>query len=125
MRLTRAERGYVFLKDDEGKLRLDLLRSRQAMDRAAQRLGYAVYRARKLGGDIPTDEYARVAAEVGNAEAEVERSFFAELRPSSLLKRFATVEEVANMVVYIVSEQAAATNGAALRVDGGVVRSIV
>ena len=58
---------------DEGKLRLDLLRSRQAMDRAAQKLGYAVYRARKLGGDIPTDEYARVAAEVANAEAEVER----------------------------------------------------
>src|ERR671935_240431 len=58
---------------DEGKLRLDLLRSRQAMDRAAQRLGYAVYRARKLGGDIPADEYARVSVEVANAEAEVER----------------------------------------------------
>jgi hypothetical protein len=58
---------------DEGKLRLDLLRSRQAMDRAAQKLGYAVYRARKLGGDIPTDEYARISAEVANAEAEVER----------------------------------------------------
>jgi len=58
---------------DEGKLRLDLLRSRQAMDRAAQKLGYAVYRARKLGGDIPTDEYARLSAEVANAEAEVER----------------------------------------------------
>ena len=58
---------------DEGKLRLDLMRSRQAMDRAAQKLGYAVYRARKLGGDIPTDEYARVSAEVANAEAEVER----------------------------------------------------
>jgi phage tail tape-measure protein len=58
---------------DEGRLRLDLMRSRQAMDRAAQKLGYAVYRARKLGGDIPTDEYARVSAEVANAEAEVER----------------------------------------------------
>lgn len=58
---------------DEGKLRLDLLRSRQAMDRAAQKLGYAVYRARKLAGDIPSDEYARVSAEVANAEAEVER----------------------------------------------------
>src|SRR4051812_10546902 len=58
---------------DEGKLRLDLMRSRQALDRAAQKLGYAVYRARKLGGDIPSDEYARVSAEVANAEAEVER----------------------------------------------------
>ena len=58
---------------DEGKLRLDLMRSRQAMDKAAQKLGYAVYRARKLGGDIPTDEYSRLSAEVANAEAEVER----------------------------------------------------
>lgn len=60
---------------DEGKLRLDLMRSRQAMDRAAQKLGYAVYRARKTGAgaDIPSDEYARLSAEVANAEAEVER----------------------------------------------------
>lgn len=58
---------------DEGKLRLDLMRSRQAMDKAAQKLGYAVYRARKLGGDVPTDEYARISADVANAEGEVER----------------------------------------------------
>jgi hypothetical protein len=58
---------------DEGKLRLDLMRSRQAMDKAAQKLGYGVYRARKLGGDVPTDEYARLSADVANAEAEVER----------------------------------------------------
>lgn len=68
---------------------------------------------------------SKLAKERGISEAEVERWFFAEVRPSSLLKRFATVEEVANMVVYVVSEQASATNGAALRVDGGVVRSIV
>ncbi|MFI5024065.1 MAG: SDR family NAD(P)-dependent oxidoreductase [Alphaproteobacteria bacterium] len=60
----------------------------------------------------------------GISEAEFERDFFAEMRPSSLLKRFATVEEVANMVVYVASEEASATNGAALRVDGGVVRAI-
>ena len=58
---------------DEGKLRLDLMRSRQAMDKAAQKLGYGVYRARKLGGDIPSDEYARLSSEVANAENEVER----------------------------------------------------
>ena len=50
--------------------------------------------------------------------------FVAKYRPSSLIKRLATVEEVANMVVYVCSPQAAATTGAALRVDGGVVRSI-
>ena len=58
---------------DEGKIRLDMMRSRQAMDRAAQKLGYAVYRARKLGGDVPSDEYARLSSEVANAEGEVER----------------------------------------------------
>ncbi len=55
---------------------------------------------------------------------EVEAGFFRDVRPSSLLKRFATVEEVAAMVTYICSPLASATNGAALRVDGGVVRSI-
>lgn len=58
---------------DEGKLRLELHRSRQATDRAAEKLGYAVYRARKDGSDITADEYARIASEVSNAEAEVER----------------------------------------------------
>lgn len=58
---------------DEGKLRLELHRSRQAMDRAAQKLGYAVYRARKLSGDVPADEYQRLSSEIANAEAEVER----------------------------------------------------
>jgi NAD(P)-dependent dehydrogenase (short-subunit alcohol dehydrogenase family) len=57
--------------------------------------------------------------------ASVETEFFRSVRPSSLLKRFATPEEVAAMVVYVCSGQASATNGAALRVDGGVVRSIV
>jgi len=56
---------------------------------------------------------------------EIERDFFAHVRPSSLLKRFATVEEVAAMVAYVASELSSATNGAALRVDGGVVRLIL
>lgn len=61
----------------------------------------------------------------GNDEASVEKEFFRSVRPSSLLKRFATPEEVAALVVYVCSPRASATNGAALRVDGGVVRSIV
>ena len=55
----------------------------------------------------------------------VEKEFFRSVRPGSLLKRFATPEEVAALVVYVCSPRASATNGAALRVDGGVVRSIV
>src|SRR5579872_6640803 len=56
--------------------------------------------------------------------AGIEREFFKSVRPGSLLKRFATPEEVAAMVTFVCSPLASATNGAALRVDGGVVRSI-
>ena len=56
---------------------------------------------------------------------EVEREFFRSVRPSSLLKRFARVEEVAAMVAFVCSPVSSATNGAALRVDGGVVQAIV
>src|SRR5579863_5450936 len=56
---------------------------------------------------------------------EVEREFFRSVRPSSLLKRFARVEEVAAMVAFVCSPVSSATNGAALRADGGVVQAIV
>jgi NAD(P)-dependent dehydrogenase (short-subunit alcohol dehydrogenase family) len=59
----------------------------------------------------------------GKPFAEFEKEFFEKVRPTSLLKRFATTEEVANLVVYVCSPLSAATNGAALRVDGGVVKS--
>lgn len=68
---------------------------------------------------------ADLGARAGKSAEQVEREFFQTLRPSSLIKRFANVEEVANLAVYLASEQASATTGAALRVDGGVVRSIV
>jgi enoyl-[acyl-carrier-protein] reductase (NADH) len=55
----------------------------------------------------------------------VEKEFFEHARPSSLLKRFATSDEVAAMVTYVASELSSATNGSALRVDGGVVRAIL
>jgi NAD(P)-dependent dehydrogenase (short-subunit alcohol dehydrogenase family) len=59
----------------------------------------------------------------GKPFAEFEKEFFTSIRPSSLLKRFATTEEVANLVVYVCSTLSSATNGAALRVDGGVVQA--
>ncbi len=67
---------------------------------------------------------ADLARQRGVDRSVVEAEFFQAARPSSLLKRFATVEEVANMIVYVCSPLASATNGAALRVDGGVVRAI-
>lgn len=60
----------------------------------------------------------------GISREEAERQFLTDMRPTTLIKRFATTEEVANMVVYVCSEQSSATTGAALRVDGGVVRNV-
>jgi NAD(P)-dependent dehydrogenase (short-subunit alcohol dehydrogenase family) len=59
------------------------------------------------------------------SKGEIEKDFFEHVRPSSLLKRFATVDEVAAMATYVASELSSATSGAALRVDGGVVRAIL
>jgi len=67
---------------------------------------------------------AEMAAVRGVDAASVEREFFATTRPSSVLQRFATPDEVAAMIVYVCSVPASATTGAALRVDGGVVRAI-
>ncbi len=59
------------------------------------------------------------------SKEQVERDFFEKTRPASLLKRFETTEEVAAVVAFVVSAQAATINGAAVRADGGVIRSIL
>jgi NAD(P)-dependent dehydrogenase (short-subunit alcohol dehydrogenase family) len=65
-------------------------------------------------------------AKAGNISTdEVETDFFKNLRPTSLLQRFASVEEIASIVTYYVSPLASATNGAAIRAEGGLVRSIL
>jgi NAD(P)-dependent dehydrogenase (short-subunit alcohol dehydrogenase family) len=66
-----------------------------------------------------------MAAQQGLTGEQVEKQFFEKARPSSILKRFIAPEEVAALVAFVASPLASATNGAALRVDGGVVRSIV
>jgi NAD(P)-dependent dehydrogenase (short-subunit alcohol dehydrogenase family) len=68
---------------------------------------------------------ANLAQQGGKTPAAVEKEFFQNVRPTSLLRRFATPEEVASMVAYVASPLSSATNGAALRVEGGVVRSIL
>jgi NAD(P)-dependent dehydrogenase (short-subunit alcohol dehydrogenase family) len=81
-----------------------------------------------LPGPTRSEGVERMVQEVagkGIDAASFEAEFFRSVRPSSLLKRFETPEEVAAMVVYVCSPRASATNGSALRVDGGVVRSIV
>lgn len=72
------------------------------------------------------EEFVENMAKQGKTDRQtVEKEFFEKVRPSSLIQRFATSEEVANLVAYVASPLSSATNGAALRVDGGVVRSIV
>jgi NAD(P)-dependent dehydrogenase (short-subunit alcohol dehydrogenase family) len=66
-----------------------------------------------------------MAKQQNKSKQVIEKEFFEHVRPSSLLKRFATVDEVAAMVTYLASELSSATNGAALRVDGGVVKAIL
>ena len=67
-------------------------------------------------------EFAR---QQGISAAEFEKQFFVNVRPSSLLKRFETPEELGGVVAFVASEQAAVINGAAIRAEGGVVTSIL
>jgi len=66
-----------------------------------------------------------MAKEQNVSKAEVEKQFFATVRPTSRLKRFETPEEVAAVVAFVASGQSIAINGAAVRAEGGVIRSIL
>src|ERR1035437_6034530 len=68
---------------------------------------------------------ATLAKEQGTTPQEFEKQFFRDVRPSSLLKRFIQPEEVAQVVVFVWSPEAAAINGCAVRADGGVVKSVL
>ena len=82
-----------------------------------------------LAGPTASEGAGRFVGEMAAARKisreEVEKEFFRSARPSSLLQRFATVDEIAAMVAFVSSPLSSATNGAALRVDGGVVQAIV
>ena len=66
-----------------------------------------------------------LAQQQNKSKGEVAKDFFEHARPTSLLKRFAAPDEIAAMATFIASELSSATNGAALRADGGVVRAIL
>jgi NAD(P)-dependent dehydrogenase (short-subunit alcohol dehydrogenase family) len=71
-------------------------------------------------------EFLRSVADDPNAPVdEIERGFFAKERPTSLIQRMIEPDEVATLVAYVASPLSAATNGAALRVDGGITPTIV
>ena len=80
-----------------------------------------------LAGPTLSEGVETFISQMGGAGggAAFEKEFFQKVRPSSLLKRFATIDEVAYMITYLSSPLASATTGAAVRVDGGVVRAIL
>jgi len=82
-----------------------------------------------LPGPTRTENTERLRAQraqaAGISVPELEKDFFVSLRPSSLLRRFTSAEEVANLAVYLCGAGASATTGAALRADGGVVNQIM
>lgn len=82
-----------------------------------------------LPGPTMSDGFAEMMKDeiekTGKSLEQLAKEFVMANRPSSVIQRAATVEEVANMVIYVCSAQASATSGAALRVDGGVVDDII
>jgi NAD(P)-dependent dehydrogenase (short-subunit alcohol dehydrogenase family) len=70
------------------------------------------------------DYVEALAKAEGKSFQAFEKEFFEKVRPTSIIKRFAMPEEVASLVAYIASPLASATTGAALRVDGGVIKSV-
>ena len=71
------------------------------------------------------DFVKQLASEKGISVEQAEEEFFKTMRPTSLIQRFSDVAEIANMVTYISSPLASSTNGSSLRVDGGVIKSIL
>jgi len=71
-----------------------------------------------------TEFVEHLAVSKQSTREQVEKDFFEHMRPSSIIKRFEKPEEIAALVAFVASPLSAAINGAALRVDGGVVRSI-
>jgi NAD(P)-dependent dehydrogenase (short-subunit alcohol dehydrogenase family) len=82
-----------------------------------------------LPGPTSTENTDRLRAErakaAGITVAEIEANFFRDMRPTSLIRRFTSANEVAALGVYLCSEAASGTSGAAMRVDGGVVNQIM
>jgi NAD(P)-dependent dehydrogenase (short-subunit alcohol dehydrogenase family) len=74
--------------------------------------------------EASVDFLKSIASNPGAPAGQIEAEFFAKGRPSSILQRMIEPEEIANLVAYVASPLSSATNGAALRVDGGVVPSI-
>jgi len=147
---VRLSRHYAKGMKDRGWGRVQFISSESAVQIPGEMVHYGVTKTAQLGvsrglaevlsgtgvtvnavlpgptlSEGVSDFFAKIAKDQGKSQDEVERDFIQTHRPTSLIKRLLSVEEVANVSVYLASEQASGTTGAAVRVDGGVTRSIV
>ena len=108
-RAGRAAQGAL----DEGKARLEAFRTRQLADKAAQALGYAVFRAKQNGGDIDPDTYSRLAATLATHDTEAAK-YEAELELRRTQNRTGTAgESAASSAADTASSAAGAASSAA------------
>jgi NAD(P)-dependent dehydrogenase (short-subunit alcohol dehydrogenase family) len=146
---VRLSRHYLPRMKERGWGRIVFISSESALQTPAEMIHYGMTKTAQLaisrglaettaGTNVtvntvlpgPTDSEGvatfveQMAAARKISREEIEKEFFRSVRPSSLLKRFAHVDEVAAMVAYVCSPLSSATNGAALRVDGGVIQAI-
>ena len=146
---VRLARAYLPGMRDKGWGRFILLGSESAFNIPVEMIHYGVTKtadvalarglAKRMAGTgvtvnsvLPGPTLSDGVAEMlagntasGKSVEDAMKDFISAQRPSSILRRGATVEEVANMVVYVASPQASATTGAALRVDGGVIDTLM
>jgi NAD(P)-dependent dehydrogenase (short-subunit alcohol dehydrogenase family) len=119
---VRLSRGYMpgMLKRNWG--RIVFISSESALNIPKEMIHYGMTKTMSEGVETFVKDLARQS---GQSVEEAASQFIKQFRPTSLLQRFASVEEIANMVIYVSSKESSATNGAALRAEGGIVQTIV
>ncbi|HVS70710.1 MAG TPA: SDR family oxidoreductase [Phycisphaerae bacterium] len=136
--MLRNNRGRIIFISSESALNIPAEMIHYGMTKTAQlavarglaelTAGTAVTVNSVLAGPTKSEGVGTFVAQMAAAQkkepAEIEKEFFAHVRPTSLLKRFETPEEIANVVTFLCSPLAAGVNGASIRAEGGVVKTI-
>ena len=125
--MRRTAWGRIIFISSESAVQIPAEMIHYGMTKTAQLAGTGITVNSILPGPTKSrgvgDFVEALAKAEGKSFQEFEKEFFEKVRPTSLIKRFAAPEEVASLVAYIASPLASATTGAALRVDGGVIKS--
>jgi NAD(P)-dependent dehydrogenase (short-subunit alcohol dehydrogenase family) len=122
---VRLSRAYMPGMLERNWGRIVFISSESALQTPKEMIHYGFTKTAQLAISRGVEAFLQAMAKhAGTSADEMAANFVKEHRSTSLLQRFITVEEVANMVVYACSKEASATNGAALRVEGGVVQTL-